>query len=252
MTGRSDGAGASTRPPRRSLGELRAVAPGVITAMHERRAGSSRFVVAIDGHIAATVSAELIGELGLRVGRRVDETEAARLSQAAARLEVFDKAVELLSVRARSVRDLTARLRRAGAGDDAIAGAVERLRGLGFLDDEAFARQLARSRVLSGGVSKRRIGVELQNRGIARDVADTAISETLADVDLDEDGAARAAALKRLRALTALDPATRRRRLYAFLARRGYAPDVIARVLREVIGDRAMAESTDDFAEDGD
>lgn len=240
-------AGRGRRTERRVLGEVKAVPAGVVTALHERRSGSSRFVVAIDGRIAATVSAELIGELGLRVGRRVDETESLRLSVASAQLEVFDKAVELLSVRSRSVRELQGRLRRAGAGDPAIEAAVERLQALGFLDDEAYARDLARSRVLSGGVSKRRIGLELQKRGVARDVADEAIAETLADVELDEDGAARTAALKRLRSLASLDPATRRRRLYAFLARRGYAADVIARVLRDVLadGDPDVAEGTD-------
>lgn len=217
------------------LGEMRPVPAGVVTALTERRSGSARFVVAIDGQVAATVSAELIAELGLRVGRPVDEGGASRLAIASARLEVFDKAVELLSVRARSVRDLQVRLRRAGAGDDAIASAIERLLALGFLDDEAYARNVARSRVLSGGVSKRRISVELRKRGVARDVADEAIADTLADVELDEDGAARAAAEKRLRALSSLDTATRKRRLYAFLARRGYAPDVIARALRDVL-----------------
>lgn len=219
------------------LGEMQPVPAGVVTALHERRSGSSRFVVAIDGQIAATVSAELIGQLGLHVGRRVDEDDAHRLAQASALLAVFDKAVELLSVRARSVRDLQGRLRRAGAGDAAISAAVERLHALGLLDDEAYARNLARSRVLSGGVSRRRIGVELQKRGIACDVADEAIAETLDEAELDEDGAARAAATKRLRALASLDPATRRRRLYAFLARRGYPPDVIARALRNVLAE---------------
>lgn len=241
-----------TRARGRPLGEPRAVASGVVTAMHERRPGSSRFVVAIDGTIAATVSAELIGQLGLRVGRRIDEVEAVQLSRAAARLEVFDKAVELLSVRARSVRDLEGRLRRAGAERDAIAGALERLQTLGFLDDSTYARQLARSRVLSGGVSKRHIVLELQKRGVARDVADAAIAETLADVDLDEDAAARAAAEKRWRTLASLDAETRRRRLYAYLARRGYSPDVIARTLRELSADRGTADDDTDIGDDGD
>ena len=52
---------------------------------------------------------------------------------------------------------------------------------------------------------------------------------------LDEEGAALQAARKRLKALASLDAATRRQRLYAFLARRGYESDVVRRVLAEVL-----------------
>ncbi|MCC6931130.1 MAG: RecX family transcriptional regulator [Gemmatimonadaceae bacterium] len=184
----------------------------------------------------ATVSAELVAELGLKVGADIDTAGADRLRLAAARLAVFDKAVELLAVRARSARELRLRLRRAGAADDAIVEAIVRLQALGVLDDREYARQVARSRVVGGGVSKRRIAEELQRRGVTRRVVDEAIAETLDEVELDEEGAARAAAEKRLRSLRSYDLPTRRKRLYAFLARRGYAPDVVARVLRDVMG----------------
>lgn len=227
--------GRGEKRERRKVGEVDEVPPGRVTAMHERRAGSSRYVVAIDGRVAAVVSTELIADLGLRVGAMIDPTLAERLRAEASRLAVFDKAVDLLAARARSTRDLLTRLRRAGAEDGAIAAAVERLQRLGFLDDEAYARNLARSRVVSGGVSKRRIGQELQRRGVSRDVADEAIAETLEEVELDEEGAARMAAEKRMRALRSYDAATQKQRLYAFLARRGYAPDVISRVVRDVM-----------------
>lgn len=223
------------RKTRRKLGDVDEVQPGRVTAMHERRAGSSRFVVAIEGRLAAVVSTELIGDLGLKVGAMVDPALAERLRAESSRLAVFDKAVDLLAVRARSTRDLQTRLRRAGAEDAAIASAVERLLRLGFLDDEAYARNLARSRVVSGGVSKRRIGQELQRRGVSREVADDAIADTLEEVELDEEGAARMAAEKRMRALRSYDAPTQKQRLYAFLARRGYSPDVISRVVRDVM-----------------
>lgn len=227
--------GRGEKRERRKLGEVDEVPPGRVTAMHERRAGSSRYVVAIDGRVAAVVSTELIADLGLRVGAMVDPSLAERLRAESSRLAVFDKAVDLLAARARSTRDLQTRLRRAGAEDGAIAAAVERLQRLGFLDDEAYARNLARSRVVSGGVSKRRIGQELQRRGVSRDVADEAIADTLEEVELDEEGAARMAAEKRMRALRSYDASTQKQRLYAFLARRGYAPDVISRVVRDVM-----------------
>ena len=222
------------RKERRPLGDVDDVPLGRITAIRERRHGSSRYVVEIDGHAGAIVSARAISDLALRIGGIVDQTLAGALQGESAMVAVYDKAVELLAVRARSVRDLKLRLRRAGAPAPVIDAATERLAGLGLLDDEAYARNLAHARVAGGGISKRRIGQELQKRGVSRDVADDAIDATLEDIVLDEMEGARAAAAKRMRSLASLDAPTRRRRLYAFLARRGFEASVIARVVKEV------------------
>ena len=61
------------------------------------------------------------------------------------------------------------------------------------------------------------------------------IEGVLQEVELDEEGAARAVAEKRLRSLRNLDGDVARRRMYAYLARRGYTGDVIARVLKELL-----------------
>lgn len=227
---------ARARTPRRPLGEPVAIpTAGKITALHERRAGSTRYIVEVDGSPVATVSIELVSALALRVGRAMDAELAARLQDGAARLEVFDKAIAFLAIRARSARDLQLRLRRAGAAAPVIDEVIERLRGLGLLDDEAYARHVARTKALSGGVSKRRIAQELQRRGVARDVADEAVADTLADVGLDEEEAAMSVAARRMRALRSLDVRKQRQRLYAYLARRGYDSTVITKVVAALV-----------------
>ena len=67
------------------------------------------------------------------------------------------------------------------------------------------------------------------------DTADEAISATLSEVDLDEEGAALRAAEKRMRALASLDPKQQRQRLFAYLARRGFESDVVRRVVASVL-----------------
>ncbi|MEP7381457.1 MAG: regulatory protein RecX [Gemmatimonadota bacterium] len=233
------------RAPKRALGDVGEIPVGRISTLHERRAGSSRYIVEIEGHVVATVSSEVISELGLRVGGIIDEAISEQLCVAAGRLQVFDKAITFLAIRSRSVRDLQLRLRRAGAPPPAIASAVERLQALGLLDDEAYARNVARSRALSGGVSRRRIGQELQRLGVARDVADDAVAETLADVGIDEADAAMIVARKRVRSLRSLDPRKQRQRLYAFLARRGYDAGVISRVVASVLADGGDVDGAD-------
>ena len=56
---------------------------------------------------------------------------------------------------------------------------------------------------------------------------DDAINEVMADENVDERAMVEAAAVKKLRTLAKLEPDVRRRRLYGFLARKGYAPDLV-------------------------
>jgi regulatory protein len=220
-----------------------------ITGLTEQRPNSGRYVVFVDGAPAAIVNAQTIADLALGVGRSLDERELDRLRDAAAGLAVFDKALELLAVRPRSVRELRTRLTRHGVGEAHVAWAIARLTSLGYLNDADYAREVAHVKMVQGGMSKRRLQQELFRRGVARTEADAAIQETLEAHEVDERGAALAAARRRLAALRNVEPDVRRRRLHGFLARRGYEYDVIADVLREALGE-ASRSSEDDAGDD--
>jgi regulatory protein len=116
---------------------------------------------------------------------------------------------------------------------------IDRLTAGGFLDDDAFARQFARAKSTSG-TSKRRIEQELTKKGIDRQVATAAVVETFAEEHIDEAAAIDRAAEKKLRTLGKVDDLTRRRRLYGYLARRGFDPDAISGVMTRL--DRASAD----------
>lgn len=210
--------------------------PFVVTAVapHPRRQG--RLVLEINRVSVGTMAIDLAADLGLRPVLSVDRPTLDAIAQAVRRTALLDKALDLLAVRARSTRDLRLRLRRAGGTEADLGWVVDRLTSQGFLDDAAYARSVAHARIVSGGVSRRGVESELRRRGVAADTAADAIGDTLEDVQLDEYGAALEGARRRVRALSSLDHATRRRRLYAWLARRGYEPDVVARVVREVLG----------------
>jgi regulatory protein len=71
---------------------------------------------------------------------------------------------------------------------------------------------------------------------------------------VDQHAIAQEAARKKLRSLGGLEPAVQRRRLYGFLARRGYELDDIRRVLSEIDSslDANDDADTDDAERDGD
>jgi len=57
------------------------------------------------------------------------------------------------------------------------------------------------------------------------------------DEAIDEVATATALASKRARSLQRADPKSQRRRLYSFLARRGYPPDAVMAAIATVLGD---------------
>src|SRR5688572_15521173 len=137
----------------------------------------------------------------------------------------YSRALDLLARAPRSVRDLRRRLLLKGEGEADVEAAIERLTAAGLLDDGAYGRAFVRAKVSSQGFSRRRLQQELAKRGVARDIADAAVVEVLHDDKVDETANIDRVARKKLRTLSGLDPDTQRRRLFAFLARRGYDVD---------------------------
>ena len=147
----------------------------------------------------------------------------------------YERALDMLEARSRAVAELRRLLIRKGEPEADVDAAIERLRTNGLLDDADFARQLTRSKALGAGLSRRRIQQELSKRGVARDVSDHAIEQVFDEEGVDEEASIERVARKKLRMLTNTDDATRKRRLYNFLARRGYDNDDIQRVLRDLL-----------------
>jgi regulatory protein len=139
----------------------------------------------------------------------------------------YRKALEALTRRARSTAELERWLTERDHAREHIELSIARLKSLGYLDDAQYARAFARSRAIARGMSRRRIRAELVHRGVARELIDAAIAEVMEEEGVDERALVEAAAAKKLRGMTKLEPEVRRRRLYGFLARRGYAADLV-------------------------
>jgi regulatory protein len=108
---------------------------------------------------------------------------------------------------------------------------IRRLLDNGLLNDAKFAEQYARSKMLSTGASKRRLTQDLYRKGVKGDVATQAIADVVEQDEIDPAVMIERVARKKLAQLGALEPIVLRRRLFAFLARRGYDLDDIKAVV---------------------
>lgn len=127
-----------------------------------------------------------------------------------------------------------------GFCDETASAAETRLLELGILDDREFARAWVERAVLRRHDAPATVQPALTARGVPSEI----IGDALAELLLDETNvdAAMAAASERLRTLHGPDVVVRRR-LWAFLARRGYEGEVVAEVCSRLLGDCALDES---------
>ena len=166
----------------------------------------------------------------MRTRRREGISEARAEDPAAAR----EAALKLLERTRRTRSDLARRLRDKGYAAAVVEDVLERLAAVGLVDDVEYARAYLEQRLRRRTAGWRRLEQDLRARGVsADDVA--AARERLEEREGHEDDAsgARRVIAQAAKRYARLDPATRRRRLYALLVRRGFDGDTIDAALRE-------------------
>jgi regulatory protein len=137
-----------------------------------------------------------------------------RAPGAAIPLDPYQRAVRLLGFRAHSEADLRQKLLRRGCEADGVEATLTRLRGEGYLDDDAYARDLAARR--SAGRGSALIAAELTARGVHREVAERALRELGRDRQVET-------ARRLVERSAGLEP----NRLAARMQRKGFAAEVI-------------------------
>jgi regulatory protein len=142
-------------------------------------------------------------------------------------------AADLLSRRAWTQAELTARLQRRGAPGPLAAAIVADLATRGYIDDAAFARHWVDVRG-ARGYGAARLRSELRARGVPGPLVADALSRLTSEGVIER---CRETARRRLPALRRGPPARAAARLRDHLLRRGYPAGVVARVLRELVGE---------------
>lgn len=140
--------------------------------------------------------------------------------------------LRLLTAAPRTKAQLADALRRRGVPAHAAEAVLTRFAEVKLIDDAMFARAWVESRHLGRGLASRALGAELRQRGVANDDIQAALGELEPDREL---ATARDLVARRLSSTASLPAPVRIRRLAGMLARKGYAPGLAYRVVREAI-----------------
>jgi len=146
--------------------------------------------------------------------------------------DVFEKARAycflLLKFRLRSENELYSRLKRKKFDVAVIRKTLDFLKEKRFIDDAAFIRAWVGSRIKKG-FGLRRITQELALKGIDKRLIESAAGEI--KESYPQAKMALEVASKRMEKIKGLEPQKMKSRIYGYLLRRGFSPDVVIDVI---------------------
>lgn len=204
-----------------------------ITAIRTQRRERERLNIEVDGTFRLALPGEIVLRRGLRVGDDVTEDDLREMEAEELAWKARQASLNLLSYRPRTADELKRRLARKDFSEELAAATVHDLQEKGLVDDAAFAESFVRDRSRLRPRGRRRLVQELRAKGVDRETAESAIGEVLEDEGTSEVDLARAAAA-RWAPKPGEDRRAARRRLYGFLARRGFGADAIRTVMDEI------------------
>ena len=221
----------------------------VITDLKQGVKNPNRVNVFVDSKYAFSLDVAQVVDLGVKIGRELSVEEFEGFKKASEYGKLYQRTLEWVLVRPRSVREtrdyLVRKLRNTFRGPSATneerdervspvtTGASERVRGeysefseeiiqrltsKGYLDDRKFAEWYVENRFVKKGISKKRLKMELIKKGIAKDIIDEVL-----DGRNDEEEILKMINKKREK--------YDNEKLMAYLVRQGFSYDLVRRMV---------------------
>lgn len=188
-----------------------------------------------DGSILRLGEGEVI-DFALYAGKELTQEEAQSLMDCARRCGLKEKALELLSRKPQSRREVERKLKEWEASEEETAAICDRLEELGYLNDESYAALVVRH-YGAKGFGEKKIRDELYRRGVPRELWDDALEQA-------EDPAEALDAFVAKRLAGKIPDRKELKKVSDALARRGYSWSDISAALSRYA---AEAECEEDF-----
>lgn len=197
---------------------------------------SQRFRVVTDEGLAFVLYKGELSRYGLKEGAQLPEQAFAEIYREILAKRAKLRAMHLLTRSDQSEAELRRKLKRGEYTDMAVEEAIAYVKSYHYLDDARYAASYLS--YAAGKKSRRQAEAELLRKGISRDIIQSCRRQETdgGDAVWDETELIRALLEKRCREPERADE-KEKRRLYAYMARRGFQGTDISRVFREYFRD---------------
>ncbi|HWP82767.1 MAG TPA: RecX family transcriptional regulator [Bacteroidota bacterium] len=209
----------------------------IITKVLRHKKFRDRYTVYIDGGLGFDVSADVLQKFDLHINQRIDDQTVERITTAEAQHRAQSIALNYISYRPRSSKEIVDHLMRKGYKKELAQKIVKNLQSMKYVDDTEFARMFVRDRLKRRPSGYSMLRHALIARGISPAVVEKVLKEYVSDEKQLE--AARMLAEKRLGSFNGshsnLDQRKLRNRIFNYLLRRGFSTEVAQKTVRTLI-----------------
>ena len=203
----------------------------VVTRIESQRKNPKRKSVYLNHKFAFGLDEETLFKHGLRVGDRLTDEKIENILQSEKKIKAREVALNLLSYRSRSEKEISEKLKKKGFSPENIEEVIADLKRVNLLDDYEFACQWIKNRLKNRPRGLTLLSQELLKKGIKREIIDEA-SEEFYPEDQEVEIASELIR-KREKRYKGLDKKIARKRMSGFLLRRGFSYEVVKEVLEE-------------------
>ncbi|MDD2889162.1 MAG: RecX family transcriptional regulator [bacterium] len=196
-----------------------------ITKIGQQKHKSKRYSIFIDNEFIAGVDEQVLFGFCLREGKEITPEELKEIVQSEEKHKTKEKALMLLSYRARSKKELIEKLKQKEYEIKYINEVINELERLGLLNDLTYAKLWLESYRNAYGSFRLKAG--LKAKGISEEIIKQAFDET----GISELETAKHIAEKWRRLHSNLPEKEANQKLIGFLARRGISYDTIQSII---------------------
>ena len=147
----------------------------VIQELKPSQRVQGRWLAMLEDGSILRVGQQEIADFALYAGRELTEEEAAALTAGLRSRQMRERALELLSRKPQSRRELTRKLNEWGAGPEEADAVCDRMEELGYLNEAAYAARIVEI-YSARGFGEKKLRDELYRRGVPREEWDEALA----------------------------------------------------------------------------
>jgi regulatory protein len=208
-----------------------------ITKIEVQKRNPRRRSIFIDGKFAFGVDEEVLYKFGLRKGESLTQEQIEKIAEEEGKKEAKDMALEFLSFRRRTEKQVKEKLKKKGFDEKTIKVTIDKLKEFDLINDLEFATAWVKDRLAFKPRGKKLLKQELWKKGIKNDI----IEQIIEELCQDEDKSALELLEKIKKRYKDLEPKAAKRRMFNFLLRRGFSYEVTRQVLAQSLKDQEIS-----------
>ena len=191
-----------------------------------------RVNIFIDEKFAFGLDLETLSKYNLQVDQEISQKEIKEIIKEEELLKAYDKALRFLSFRPRSEKEIKDYLKKKKIGEETQKMVLKKLKKANFLDDREFTLWWIEQRMTFRPSGKRLLEYELRKKGVDKEIIEEFFATGL--YPSFEFKMALKAAKKKFSSYQKLPGFEFRKKITAFLARRGFSWEVIKEVIESL------------------